>query len=628
MGDVRVFVSSTYQDLIDYRAAVTRAVLTGENIADDMLYWPAEEDRALDASLRRVRASDLVVLILAHRYGTVPPAAEASITELEFREALACSIPVLAFTVDPSHEWPPPFIDVDPDTRLRLQRFRDEVGQRVVTKAFTSPESLEVAVAHGLSRFRDRRSRHGESDHARRRARPVSRSESVCYSPDGLIRIGRAPDGAPLLLDIHRRIPVAEELRRIAASLERKPDDPFIAEIRGRIEKEARLLAVTRNIVRVADGGDVYVTPRPLVDLVAPGLFQSALTGEVPRPRPSYERAPYDRPEYPRDRSRLGMATTEVGLRLSSDANVPIVSMGGDNRFLCVRLDRESRVWSGGWTPGGPGGRRLAVWREYREEGLERLAPVRYVLDRGEYGGAEPLLVTDSAERFHARWLKAYEQENNEDLAALTGSVFVSRRALMSFVLGVIDEVAALHRAGRLHGDIKPSNILAARDGDALIDEVPDLHVGEVSPTVTVSWSPPEQLLRRPLNPAADVYPLGALLLHALAGEALGRVVDYRMPGDVTAEVVDDPTVYLRPDHDIVPAERQDAWCDLIEKALRTDPAARWRDAGELGGAVRSAMAGCSIDGWIEVGYPWGSRPALVREEDGRLATAWIVADR
>jgi hypothetical protein len=87
-----VFVSSTYQDLTGYRAAVTRAILTGENVPDDMLYWPAEEDRALDASLRRVRASGLVVLILAHRYGTVPSGAQASITELEINEALACNI--------------------------------------------------------------------------------------------------------------------------------------------------------------------------------------------------------------------------------------------------------------------------------------------------------------------------------------------------------------------------------------------------------------------------------------------------------------------------------------------------------------------------------------------------------
>ena len=163
MGDVRVFVSSTYQDLTGYRAVVTRAILTGENIPDDMLYWPAEEDRALDASLRRVRASDLVVLILAHRYGTVPPGAQASITELEINEALACNIPVLAYLVDPTYDWPPPYVDIDPMARARLERFRQDIQQRVVTKSFTTPESLEVAVAHGLSRFRDRRSHRTES---------------------------------------------------------------------------------------------------------------------------------------------------------------------------------------------------------------------------------------------------------------------------------------------------------------------------------------------------------------------------------------------------------------------------------------------------------------------------------
>src|SRR5687767_8202965 len=96
-NDVRVFVSSTYQDLVDYRSAVTRAILIGDNVPDDMLYWPAEENRSVDASLRRVRASDVLILILAHRYGTVPPGADMSITEMEFREARTCEIPVLAY---------------------------------------------------------------------------------------------------------------------------------------------------------------------------------------------------------------------------------------------------------------------------------------------------------------------------------------------------------------------------------------------------------------------------------------------------------------------------------------------------------------------------------------------------
>jgi len=619
VGDVRVFVSSTYQDLTGYRAAVTRAILTGENIPDDMLYWPAEEDRALDASLRRVRASDLVVLILAHRYGTVLPGAQASITELEINEALACNIPVLAYLVDPTYDWPPPYVDIDPMARARLERFRQDIQQRVVTKSFTTPESLEVAVAHGLSRFRDRRSHRTESSFGHARARQIARPETVCCTPDALIRIGRAPDGAPLLLDIRRRISVADDLRRIATMLERTLDDPLLAEMLTRLDKEARELATSRHLATVA-GKEVYVSGRALVSMVAPSLFQSALGPASPPSTRDYDDPLLElqRPDSP---------TMIAGLRSSPEDAAAITSMGGANRFLCVGLDREPKVWSGGWIPSAPRGtgRRLELWRPYLEEGLELLAPIRYVLRRGRFVEREVIIDTDSAERFHAGWRKVFETESDSRLADVRGSMEISRKALVDFILKVIDEAAALHRAGRLHGDIKPSNILAARHGGALIDEVPDLHLGQVSPTVTVHWSPPEQLLRRPLTAAADVYPLGRLLLEALDGEALGRVVEYRMPDDVTAEVIEDPAIYLGPDNTIVPPERHDAWCRIIEKALRTDQAQRWRDAGELADALRSAMQRCPISGWIEVGYPWGNRPALVRDENGELGIAWIV---
>jgi hypothetical protein len=95
-----------------------------------------------------------------------------------------------------------------------------------------------------------------------------------------------------------------------------------------------------------------------------------------------------------------------------------------------------------------------------------------------------------------------------------------------------------------------------------------------------------------------------------------------------TAAAIDDPSVYLEPDGGIVPATTREAWCSLIEKAMRTDPGARWANAGELAAALRAVSAGPELSGWVRVSYPWGDRPNLVREEGGDLQTAWIIAER
>lgn len=104
---MRIFVASTYEDLETYRAAATRSILTSGNITDDMIFWPAQESPPLDASLREVRSCDLLILLIAHRYGAPPEGRNVSITELEFDEASARGIPILAFSVDPTYPGRP-----------------------------------------------------------------------------------------------------------------------------------------------------------------------------------------------------------------------------------------------------------------------------------------------------------------------------------------------------------------------------------------------------------------------------------------------------------------------------------------------------------------------------------------
>src|SRR5208282_5985724 len=197
---MRIFVASTYEDLLTYRAAATRSILTSGNISEDMLFWPAEESPPLDASIRRVRSCDLLILLIAHRYGNPPEGHNVSIAELEFNEAVALGIPILAFSVDPTYPWPPNYVETDPATRARLEAFIQEVSKQITRKKFTSPESLEVAITHALTQFIGQARRTAMPRYVQARARQVGRPDSLYYSADSTIQIGRAPDGAPLLL--------------------------------------------------------------------------------------------------------------------------------------------------------------------------------------------------------------------------------------------------------------------------------------------------------------------------------------------------------------------------------------------------------------------------------------------
>jgi hypothetical protein len=105
----RVYVSSTFDDLKDYRLKVSTALrrLGHEDVA--MEYYVPEDKRPLDRSLDDVASCDVYVGIFAWRYGYIPIAGnpdELSITELEYRTALAVGKTCLIFLISEDAPWP------------------------------------------------------------------------------------------------------------------------------------------------------------------------------------------------------------------------------------------------------------------------------------------------------------------------------------------------------------------------------------------------------------------------------------------------------------------------------------------------------------------------------------------
>lgn len=95
---------------------------------------------------------------------------------------------------------------------------------------------------------------------------------------------------------------------------------------------------------------------------------------------------------------------------------------------------------------------------------------------------------------------------------------------LSSAAAQLVEAVAALHDAGRLHGDLKPSNILMTREGRLVV-----LDFGLSSPMLeqlvgrgfsgTLAYAAPEQLWGGELTAATDWYSVGVILYEALTGE-------------------------------------------------------------------------------------------------------------
>jgi hypothetical protein len=93
---LQVFVSSTYTDLKEERQAAVAAILKAGHIPAGMELFTAGDEAQMSIIKRWIDESDVYMLILGGRYGSIEKSSGLSYTELEFEYAIEQSKPFFA----------------------------------------------------------------------------------------------------------------------------------------------------------------------------------------------------------------------------------------------------------------------------------------------------------------------------------------------------------------------------------------------------------------------------------------------------------------------------------------------------------------------------------------------------
>jgi serine/threonine-protein kinase len=155
----------------------------------------------------------------------------------------------------------------------------------------------------------------------------------------------------------------------------------------------------------------------------------------------------------------------------------------------------------------------------------------------------------------------------------------------MSVVAQAADALHAAHMHGIVHRDVKPANLLVQPNGAVKLVDFGVARSPAVTQVTTANailgtamYMAPEQASGRPVSPATDIYALGTVAYHCLAGEP-------PFNGDGPLEIA---LRHVSDEPPPLPADIPPAAQVLVARALAKDPADRYPTAAAFAAAARA----------------------------------------
>ncbi|MEU8240174.1 diguanylate cyclase [Actinoplanes missouriensis] len=206
-------------------------------------------------------------------------------------------------------------------------------------------------------------------------------------------------------------------------------------------------------------------------------------------------------------------------------------------------------------------------------------------------------------------------------LADLIAGGVLSQERVVGIAAHLARGLAAAHRLGLVHRDIKPGNIMVSGDRPPKLIDFGLAQLGRQTrddeAAGTFLYASPEQsgMLKRPVDGRSDLYSLGVVLFECLSG---------RLPfeADDVGELLRLHLTAPVPDLTALRAGADPALVAVIGRLLAKDPDDRYPDAAALLADLRGCPGGAAAEQPAVSGWPLVGRDA----EADRLRRRWELA--
>jgi len=156
---LQIFISSTFTDLIDERQAAVEAILKSGNIPAGMELFTAGNESQLQVITRWIDESDIYLLILGGRYGTIDETSGQSYIEVEYDYAVSQGKPFFSVVITDEALENKVKKDgskvLETDNKAKYAIFRKKVLSKMAS-FFSEAKDIKLAIHEAIPDFKDR----------------------------------------------------------------------------------------------------------------------------------------------------------------------------------------------------------------------------------------------------------------------------------------------------------------------------------------------------------------------------------------------------------------------------------------------------------------------------------------